>query len=65
MERLGVRGEGTHTVDRIEVVREIVDLVAEGSIEIPIAATFPLSDVREAYRELAHRKTHGKIVLLP
>jgi NADPH:quinone reductase-like Zn-dependent oxidoreductase len=65
VERLGVRGEGTHTVDRIEVVREIVDLVAEGSIEIPIAATFPLSDVREAFRELAHRKTHGKIVLLP
>ena len=65
VERLGVRGEGTHTVDRIEVVREIVDLVADGSLEVPIAATFPLSDVHEAYRELAQRKTHGKIVLLP
>jgi NADPH:quinone reductase-like Zn-dependent oxidoreductase len=65
VERLGVHGEGTHTVDRIEVVREIVDLVAAGSIEVPIAATYPLSEVREAFRELAHRKTHGKIVLLP
>jgi NADPH:quinone reductase-like Zn-dependent oxidoreductase len=65
VERLGVRGEGTHTVDRIEVVREIVEMVADGSVEVPIAATFPLSDVREAYRELAQRKTHGKIVLLP
>ena len=46
-------------------MREIIDLVVDGSLEIPIAATFPLSEVREAYEELAQRKTHGKIVLLP
>jgi len=65
VERLGVHGQGTHTVDRVEVLREIVDLVADGSVEVVIAATYPLSDVREAFRELAHRRTHGKIVLLP
>jgi len=64
IERLGVRGEGTGSVAAIEVVREIADRVADGSIEIPIAATFPLSEVRAAYTELADRHTRGKIVLL-
>ncbi len=65
VERLGVHAEGTHTVARIEVLREIARLLADGSLEVPIARTYPLGDVREAYKELAQRKTHGKIVLLP
>ena len=65
VERLGVRGEGTHSIARIELVREVAGLVAGGELEIPIAGTFPLDEVREAYRELAKRQTHGKIVLLP
>jgi NADPH:quinone reductase-like Zn-dependent oxidoreductase len=65
VERLGVRGEGTHSIASIELVREIAGLAAGGEIEIPIAGTFPLDEVREAYRELAKRQTHGKIVLLP
>jgi NADPH:quinone reductase-like Zn-dependent oxidoreductase len=40
-------------------------MVADGSLEIPIARTFPLEQVRDAYRELEQRHTHGKIVLLP
>ena len=39
--------------------------VADGSLEIPIARTYRLDQVRDAYRELAQRHTHGKIVLLP
>jgi NADPH:quinone reductase-like Zn-dependent oxidoreductase len=39
--------------------------VADGSLEIPIARSFPLDLVRDAYRELEKRHTHGKIVLLP
>ena len=44
---------------------ELVGLVADGSLEIPIARIFPLDQVREAYRELADRHVHGKIVLVP
>lgn len=33
--------------------------------EIPIARVYPLEEVRDAYRELARRHTHGKIVLTP
>ena len=43
----------------------MADLVADGSISVPVAATYPLARVREAYTELAKRHTHGKIVLIP
>lgn len=65
VERLGIRAEGTQSVARIEVVRELAELVAGGELEIPIARTFPLVAVRDAYRELAKRRTRGKIVLVP
>jgi NADPH:quinone reductase-like Zn-dependent oxidoreductase len=65
VERLGVRAEGTGSVASIDVVRELAKLAADGSLEIPIARTYPLAEVREAYIELARRRTHGKIVLVP
>jgi NADPH:quinone reductase len=39
--------------------------VASGQIEIPIAASYPLSEVQQAYTELEQRHTRGKIVLIP
>jgi NADPH:quinone reductase-like Zn-dependent oxidoreductase len=65
VERLGISAEGTATVASIDVVREIAALAADGSLEIPIARTYPLSQVREAFEELAARRTRGKVVLLP
>jgi NADPH:quinone reductase-like Zn-dependent oxidoreductase len=65
IERLGVHGDGTAVVSSAATLREIAALVDEGKLEIPIERTFPLAEVREAYRELAKRATRGKIVLLP
>ena len=65
VERLGVSGQGTHAIASSALLAELAELVADGSLEIPIADTFPLDRVRDAYRELAARHTHGKIVLLP
>jgi len=65
VERLGVRGQGTHAIATAALLAELAGLVADGSLEIPIAATFPLERVRDAYRELEGRHSHGKIVLLP
>jgi NADPH:quinone reductase-like Zn-dependent oxidoreductase len=65
VERLGVQGQGTHAIATAELLGEMAQLVANGDLEIPIARTFPLAEVRDAYEELAARKTHGKIVLLP
>lgn len=38
---------------------------AETWIPIGIARVYPLSEVRDAYRELERRHTRGKIVLQP
>ena len=65
MERLGVHGQGTHAIATAALLAELVEMVADGSLELPIADTFPLDQVRDAYRELERRHTHGKIVLLP
>ena len=61
----GVRGDGTATVASADSMAEVADAVAAGDVEVPIAATFALDDVRAAYRQLADRHTRGKIVLLP
>ncbi len=65
VDRLGVQGQGTHAIATAPLLAEITALVANGSLELPIAGTFPLDQVRDAFRELAERRTHGKIVLLP
>jgi D-arabinose 1-dehydrogenase-like Zn-dependent alcohol dehydrogenase len=36
-----------------------------GPVDVPIAAAFPLAQVREAYELLAKDHIRGKIVLLP
>jgi len=65
VQRLGVNGQGTHSIASAPLLAQITGLVADGSLEIPIARAFPLDQVRDAFRELAKRKTHGKIVLIP
>jgi NADPH:quinone reductase-like Zn-dependent oxidoreductase len=63
--RLGVKAEGMDGSANAEVLGELVKLVAAGELEVPIAATYPLTEVRAAYRELMRRHARGKIVLLP
>jgi NADPH:quinone reductase-like Zn-dependent oxidoreductase len=65
VERFGVHAEGTGAVGTAARLAEIAGLAADGSLEVPIARTFPLADVREAFALLAERKTRGKIVLIP
>jgi NADPH:quinone reductase-like Zn-dependent oxidoreductase len=48
---------------RAEVLAELAQLIADGKLEIPIAHSYPLAEVRDAYRELEQRHTLGKIVL--
>ncbi len=62
---LGVRmdGAGAVTAPR-EVLTELAGLLASGEIELPIAATYPLDRVADAFAHLERRHTLGKIVLL-
>jgi NADPH:quinone reductase len=62
---LGAKAEGSADASTTDVLSEMADLVVSGQIEIPIAATYPLEKVRDAFAELEKRHTHGKIVLVP
>ncbi len=64
-QELGVKSDGSGTASTPEVLTEMADLVASGDVEIPIAATYPLDRVADAFEELEHRHTRGKIVLVP
>jgi NADPH:quinone reductase-like Zn-dependent oxidoreductase len=67
-QRVGARTQGTHSISTaalLDELAELADLAAEGSLDIPIATTFPLDQVRDAYRVLSGRHIHGKIVLIP
>ncbi|MDH6710831.1 NADPH:quinone reductase-like Zn-dependent oxidoreductase [Kitasatospora sp. MAA19] len=63
--RTGVKSEGMSVVANADVLAELVKLVAAGDLDVPIAASYPLAEVRAAYRDLMHRHTRGKIVLVP
>jgi NADPH:quinone reductase-like Zn-dependent oxidoreductase len=62
---LGAKVEGSGDASTTAVLAEMAGLLATGQIDIPIAATYPLEQVREAFAELERRHTHGKIVLIP
>ncbi|MEW2544392.1 NADP-dependent oxidoreductase [Streptomyces sp. NPDC047002] len=61
----GARVTGSAEASSAEVLAELAGLAAGGRIEIPVAATYPLERVRDAFAELEQRHTRGKIVLLP
>ncbi|MEQ0565403.1 NADP-dependent oxidoreductase [Amycolatopsis sp. NEAU-NG30] len=63
--RTGVKSEGMAGSATAEVLADLVKLVAAGDLDVPIAATYPLAEVREAYRDLMRRHSRGKVVLLP
>jgi NADPH:quinone reductase-like Zn-dependent oxidoreductase len=64
-QRYGVKTDGNMVGARGEVLAELAGLIDAGRLDVPIARTYPLADVREAYRELEQRHTLGKIVLIP
>ena len=65
VEKFGVKAEGNAAGASASVLAELAGLIEAGQLEVPIAATFPLDRVQDAYRELAGGHTLGKIVLLP
>ncbi len=62
---VGAKAEGSMAGTSREALAEVAELAASGRLEIPIAATYPLDEVRAAYAELAQGHTGGKIVLVP
>jgi NADPH:quinone reductase-like Zn-dependent oxidoreductase len=64
-QEIGAKMEGSTDATSPEILKEMAELVAAGKIELPIAATYPLDEVREAFEQLEDRHTLGKIVLIP
>jgi NADPH:quinone reductase-like Zn-dependent oxidoreductase len=61
----GVKAEGNAAGASAGMLAELAGLIADGKLEVPIAATYPLDQVRDAYTELERGHTRGKIVLEP
>jgi NADPH:quinone reductase-like Zn-dependent oxidoreductase len=64
-QRIGAKTEGSSDASSPEILLEMAELAAAGKIEVPIAAAYPLDEVREAFEQLEDRHTLGKIVLEP
>lgn len=50
---------------KASVLAELAAKIASGEIVFPIAQTYPLAEVHEAFRQLETRHVSGKIVVLP
>jgi len=64
-QEIGAKTEGSSDASTPEILLEMAELAAAGKIEVPIAAEYPLDEVREAFEQLEDRHTLGKIVLIP
>jgi len=63
VEKYKVKAEGSAAASTAQVLGELAQLINDGKLDMPIAKTYPLSQVKDAYIELEKRHTHGKIVL--
>jgi NADPH:quinone reductase-like Zn-dependent oxidoreductase len=61
----GVHGDGNAAGADAAVLAELAALIATGRLDLPIARTYPLARVQDAYADLERRHTRGKIVLIP
>jgi NADPH:quinone reductase-like Zn-dependent oxidoreductase len=48
---------------RPEDMKRITDAILTGGIAVPIAATFPIEQIRDAVTLQAGRHVHGKVVV--
>jgi NADPH:quinone reductase-like Zn-dependent oxidoreductase len=62
-EKYKVKTNGSSAAGNAKVLAEVAQMVNAGDLEIPIAKTFPLSQVKDAYQELEQHHTQGKIIL--
>jgi NADPH:quinone reductase-like Zn-dependent oxidoreductase len=61
--KYGVKVDGNAVGASAQTLATLAELIARSELEVPIAATYPLDRVRDAYREVERGHTHGKIVL--
>ena len=62
--RMGAKTEGSASAG-IEELSTLADLIDQGALDLPIAKSYQLADVRDAFRDLERGHTRGKIILVP
>jgi len=62
--KYGVKVDGNSAGASAATLSELAGLVAAKELEVPLANTFPLGEVRTAYTQLAKGHVRGKIVLV-
>ncbi len=62
--KYGVKIDGNAAGASASTLSELATLAAAKDVEIPLAHTYPLDDVRAAYAQLAKGHVRGKIVLI-
>jgi NADPH:quinone reductase-like Zn-dependent oxidoreductase len=62
-QKYGVKTDGSAAAASRETLASVASQVAWGEIVMPLTAIYPFASLREAYAELARRKSRGKIVL--
>jgi NADPH:quinone reductase-like Zn-dependent oxidoreductase len=65
VEKYGIKAEGNAAGASASTLAELARLIVDGKLDVPIAGTFPLSQVQEAYRLLEKGHIRGKVVLIP
>jgi NADPH:quinone reductase-like Zn-dependent oxidoreductase len=63
--KYGVKVDGNAAGASAATLSELAALAAAKELEVPLAQTFPLGEVRAAYAQLAKGHVRGKIVLIP
>ncbi len=61
----GAPGADPGTEIRNAARLELVDRIAAGTVEVVVAATYPLAEVAAAHREVMRGHVRGKVVLVP
>ena len=61
--KYGVKADGNAAGASASTLADLAALIADGQLEVPITATYPLGQVQEAYRRLESGHIRGKIVL--
>jgi NADPH2:quinone reductase len=62
---VGAKTDGSVAGSTREVMAKLAALAVSGELDVPIAATYPLDRVKDAFAELEQGHTRGKIVLIP
>jgi NADPH:quinone reductase-like Zn-dependent oxidoreductase len=62
----GVRFTGADPTDRLpQALPELAALIATGKLDLPIGATYPLTEAARAHADIETRHARGKVILLP